>query len=326
MGTSSSRSRLSGLRAWSCGAVLVGAALSGGSAGAASATVPGAPTITSVTAVGLNSLVVAFKGPASNGGARIASYRAVCTSRDGGLSGAHNATHSPVGVRSLTASKTYTCTATATNAVGTGPASATSSPVVVRPSAPAAPTITSVKAVELRSVLVAFTKPADDGGAPITNYRATCSSTSGGATRSQEEAASPIIVGGLTAAETYRCIVAADNRVGLGQPSLPSSAVVARPTAPGAPTITSVKALGLRSISVAFTAPDNNGGASITHYLVDCTSRNGGVSRDRDAPQSPIRVAGLTAGKTYTCTVAASNDVRLGPASPPSKPVVPRAP
>jgi hypothetical protein len=299
--------------------------VSGASAGAASATVPGAPTIRSVKAVGLNTLAVSFVAPTSDGGAHILSYRALCTSSDGGVSGAHDATHSPIGVRSLTGNKTYTCTVTADNAVGAGPSSAPSRPAVVRPSAPAEPTITAAKAVGLRAVRLAFTKPTDDGGALVRNYRATCTSTAGGATRTQQATQSPITVPGLTAADTYTCVVAAHNRVGFGDPSAPSPPVIPRPTAPGPPAISSVKAIGQRALSVAFTPPTNDGGAPITNYLVTCTSTNGGLHRDRDAASSPIRVAGLTANKTYTCTVAASNNVRLGPSSLPSKPVVPRA-
>jgi len=303
---------------------MIGAVMSVASAGAANATVPGAPTITSVKAVGLNSVVVAFAEPGNDGGEDIVNYQATCVSTDGGTARAHDATKSPIRVPSLTANATYTCTVTATNAVGTGPASTPSAAVVVRPKAPAAPTITSVKAVELRAITVAFTKPADDGGAPITNYRATCTSGTGGAMHAREAHQSPITVANLTAAETYTCTVAADNRIGLGQASLPSAPVIARPTAPEAPTITSVRAIGQRSILVAVTAPANDGGARITHYLVVCRSRDGGAAHSREAPQSPIRVAGLTPKKTYTCTVAASNNIRLGPASVPSKPVVVR--
>ena len=152
----------------------------------------------------------------------------------------------------------------------------------------------------------------------------TCTSTTGGATHAREAHQSPITVTDLTAADSYRCTVAADNRVGLSPSSAGSSLVTARPTAPGAPTITSVNPIGSRKVMVAFNAPADNGGARIRNYLVVCTSSNGGTRHDRAATRSPIRVVGLTSSKTYTCTVAANNGVRHGPASPPSLPVVVR--
>ena len=51
-------------------------------AAAAKATVPGAPTITTVTP-GTRSVVVAFTAPADNGGARISGYRVACTPSSG---------------------------------------------------------------------------------------------------------------------------------------------------------------------------------------------------------------------------------------------------
>jgi len=308
-----------------CGVAIVAVSLGGVPASAATPTKPAAPTITSVRAVGNRSIEIRFAKPASDGGSRVSGYHGLCASTNGGVTATHSATHSPVVVVSLTAGKTYTCTVSASNVVGVGPASVPSSPVVARPTPPGAPTVTSVTATGLRSITVAFTKPASNGGARISNYRAACSSTNGGTPRSRQASTSPITVAGLTAADTYTCTAAAHNNIGFGTASAPSSPVVARPTAPGAPTIISVKAIGQRSVSVTLTKPANDGGAPITNYLVTCTSSNGGAKRSRLAHAPPIRVAGLTAGKTYTCTVAASNNIRFGPASPPSKPVIVRS-
>ena len=309
-----------------CGVAILALALSAAPAGAATLTVPSAPTIKSVKPSGNRAILVTIGKPASDGGSRISSYRAVCSSKNGGVTGAHVATSSPVRVPSLTAGRTYTCTAVANNSVGAGPASAPSLPVVARPTPPGPPTVTSVAAVGLRAIQVAFRKPTLTGGSAILVYRATCRSSDGGSTRTQQAKNSPIRVQGLTAADEYTCVVAAGNNVGLGVASAPSSPVVPRPVAPGAPTITSVKAVGLRSVSVAFTAPASDGGTAVTSYFVSCTSKNGGATRSRVAPpHSPIVVAGMTAGKIYTCTAAASNGVRRGEPSAPSKPVVPRA-
>ena len=132
---------------------------------------------------------------------------------------------------------------------------------------------------------------------------------------------SPIFVAGLTAAKTYTCTVRARNKVGLGPASAPSDAVVVLASAPGAPTITAVTA-GRRSVKVVFNKPADNGGAKITDYRVKCSSNDGGAKGSRGASKSPVVVAGLTAAKTYTCTVTARNHIGLGPASAPSGPVV----
>jgi fibronectin type III domain protein len=92
-------------------------------------------------------------------------------------------------------------------------------------SVPGAPTITGVTA-GVRSVKVAFTKPSDDGGAPITNYRVAWTSSDGGAKGSHEGPKSPIVVSGLNAGKTYTCTVRARNKVGFGAASAPSDPVV----------------------------------------------------------------------------------------------------
>jgi hypothetical protein len=324
-GKSVSKSRPRGLELWLCCVAIVGVALSSASAGAASATAPGAPHVNSVKASGKRTITVAFGKPGTDGGAPISIYRALCTSSDGGIAGANDSLRSPIRVASLSAGRTYTCTVRARNRVGEGPASKPSDPVIVRPKPPAAPTITSVKPTGLRAVLVTFSKPSDDGGAPISRYQAACASSTGGVARVQQGPRSPIRVGGLSASDTYTCTVAAGNAIGLGSASEQSSPVVPRPVAPGPPTLTSAKATGRRSVTVAFDPPADNGGAAITNYLVRCASTDGGAKRSRLAHPSPIRVNGLTAAKTYRCTVAASNNVALGKASALSKPFVVRS-
>lgn len=103
---------------------------------------PGAPTSLTVAA-GDTSAVVSFSAPASNGGASITSYTVSCTSSDGGVSGSATGTSSPITVSSLTNGKTYTCSATATNAAPlTSAASAASnvfSPAVAALAIPTGP-------------------------------------------------------------------------------------------------------------------------------------------------------------------------------------------
>ena len=76
------------------------------------------------------------------------------------------------------------------------------------------------------------------------------------------------------------------------------------PSAPAAPTVTR----GNAQISVAFVAPANSGSA-ITGYTASCTSSDGGAAGSNTGAASPIVVSALTNGKTYTCTVLATNAV-----------------
>jgi hypothetical protein len=88
-------------------------------------TVPGFPAITTV-APGNGAATVSFTPPASNGGSAITSY--TVTSSPGNLSA--TGTTSPILVTGLTNGQTYTFTVTATNAIGIGPASSASAPVI----------------------------------------------------------------------------------------------------------------------------------------------------------------------------------------------------
>jgi cytochrome c peroxidase len=128
------------------GAFLAVAACGGGGGGVASGTgggpvvvltAPGAPTIGAATP-GNASAGVAFSPPASDGGAAITSYTATCTA--GATSRTASAAASPITVSNLTNGTAFACSVTATNSVGTGPASAA---VSVTPNGPLA-TPTSV--------------------------------------------------------------------------------------------------------------------------------------------------------------------------------------
>jgi hypothetical protein len=126
----------------------------------ASLSVPGAPTIGTATA-GNATASVAFTAPASNGGSPITSY--TVTSNPGGITATGPA--SPISVTGLTNGTAYTFTVTATNAVGTGAASAPSNavtPVTV-------PTVTTAaqSAVTSTSATLGGNVTAD-GGASVT--------------------------------------------------------------------------------------------------------------------------------------------------------------
>lgn len=93
--------------------------------GGAGASPPGAPTGVSAGSATASTMSVSFSAPANNGGSAITGF--TVTSSPGGVTA--SGASSPITVTGLTASTSYTFTVTATNAIGTSPASAASSAV-----------------------------------------------------------------------------------------------------------------------------------------------------------------------------------------------------
>jgi hypothetical protein len=130
---------------------------------------------------------------------------------------------------------TYTFTVSATNSVGTGPASTASNAVTpsapTAPAAPAAPTATPANA----SATVTWSAPANDGS-PITSYTVTPYIGTAAQTPTTVTGSPPLTsatITGLTNGTTYTFTVSATNAVGAGPASAASNAVT--PTATTAP-------------------------------------------------------------------------------------------
>jgi len=79
-------------------------------------------------------------------------------------------------------------------------------------------------------------------------------------------------------------------------------------SAPGAPTIGTATVVSPTSMTISFTAPGSNGGATIETYTA--TSSPGSITgRIYQAGSGSITVTGLTPSTSYTFTVTASNSV-----------------
>jgi predicted RNA-binding protein with TRAM domain len=224
----------------------------------------------------------------------------------------------------------YTFTVAAKNARGTGPDSVSTAPMVV--GAPAAPT--AVKAVSSStttatgSLTVTFANGANNGSA-ITSQTATCVSSNSGATKTgihSGATAAPIIVAAVTTGKTYTCTVKATNDRGAGPASPASLPVIvgspAPPTNVVAKSGSTTTATG--SLTVKFAVGANNGSA-ITSQTATCVSSDGGVTKSGShsgATAAPITVAAVTTGKTYRCSVKATNARGGGLPSVSSLPVI----
>jgi phosphatidylethanolamine-binding protein (PEBP) family uncharacterized protein len=113
--------------------------------------VPGAPSITAITA-GNGSLSIAFSAPSSTGNSTITGYTASCAAASDTKTGTGSS--SPITVSGLANGTSYSCTMTATNSVGTGPASAA---VSATPVAPATFSLTAVGGVSSGALADTYT-------------------------------------------------------------------------------------------------------------------------------------------------------------------------
>jgi len=151
-------------------------------------------------------------------------------------------------------------------------------------------------------------------GAGVTSYRVTV--LKAGVVFKTVTFASPAltqVISGLANGTAYTFKVAAGNVAGVGLPTAASLAAVVG--APGPPRAVTVLRVASGSIKVTFTAPLVTNGAAITGYTATCASSNLGVTKTKTGTASPLTVTLLSPGKTYKCTVKASNSRGAGPAS-----------
>ncbi|MEJ6521666.1 putative Ig domain-containing protein, partial [Shewanella bicestrii] len=264
------------------------------------AVVPSAPAIGTATA-GDTQASVAFVAPANTGGTSIMGYTVSVSPPD---VAPVNGASSPILVTGLTNGQVYTFTVTANNSAGAGATSAASNSVT--PAASQSITFTNPGAQNFGTspTLVATS---DSGLIPTftSSTLGVCTISSGGV---------------LTFVTVGTCTINADQ---VGNASYLAATQVSRSfsvnaVVPSAPTIGTATA-GNAQATVSFSAPAFTGGAVITGYSL--VSTPGGITAS--GTSSPITIAGLTNGTSYSFTVAAINSVGTGSASTASNTVKP---
>lgn len=283
---------------------------------------PGAPTNATASA-GYGSATVTWSAPASNGDSPISGYTVysspgnlICTT-----TGATTCT-----VLGLTAGISYTFTVTATNAIGTGPASSPSNAVIpfyptetllyssLNPSTTGAAVTLSAQVISVKGTPTAGTVSFTANGVEITGCAAVAL-TSGTAT-----CTTMLLPSGLNA----NAIVANYSGVS-GFPASTSATFnqyvvdsLIQTTPPGVPTNVTATP-GNNQASISWLPPANTGGSAITGYTVTYgvttatpTSSSYTTSGCTTTGAVSCVVGGLTNGTSYTFMVTATNSSGTG--------------
>ena len=223
-------------------------------------------------------------------------------------------------IAGLTNGSSFSFSVAAINAAGAGQPSAYASMIFVGvPSAPTGVTVRPRGAYKATGALTVTYAAGAANGSKTTSFVARCTSSNGGATSTEAVNKStplPLIVAHVTTKKTYRCSVTAYTAGATSIPSaLSAPVIVGVPQAPPQP---AVKRTARGTLKVTIKSA-NGDGAPLTGFKASCSSSNGGRARSKtvgSAKPKPITVTGLTAGKTYTCTVVATNGRGTGAPSP----------
>jgi titin len=222
-------------------------------------------------------------------------------------------------ISGLTNDVEYKFKVAAKNTIGTGP---TTSELLAIPSgvvtAPSAPTITSATPGAAQ-VSLAWDAPTNNGGEAVSSYMIEYNE-SGQTTWTEFTVSgvtfttSPRTITGLTNGTEYYFRVSAANSAGFGDASAAFGPV--KPvTVPGTPTITAVTA-GDEQVSVEWNAPSDNGGATISNYIIEYSEDafiwDEFTVSGTTFTTSPQTVTGLTNDTAYYFRVAAVNSAGTG--------------
>jgi hypothetical protein len=279
-------------------------------------TLPGAPTITGISAAD-RQLTVNWRAPTSNGGSPVTSYTAIA--QPGSITCAAVAPSTSCTLLGLSNGSVYSITVLATNAAGNSieSSSLNASPVTI----PGKPTISAVEP-GANSALVRWRAPATTGGASVTSYRVVA--TPGGASCQTTGAEFSCRVTGLENGTTYTFSVTATNNAGVGTASSTFNGVPS--TVPGVPrNVTATPQDG--ALKVTWSAPTYDGGTAVTGYTA--TVRSTGDNCSVNAATLTCTIAGLVNGEDYIVDVTANNNsgssepVGSNTATPRTKPTAP---
>ena len=290
---------------------LVGSATTLGTAEYA-ATPPGLPTALSSPSHDASSVSLTWTAPTDDGGRAITDYVVEYLPSGGSWTTFADgvSTTAAATVTGLTKGASYSFRVSAVNAEGTGTSSSSISvipavvPGVVRSVTEGAHTATSVG--------LSWLAPLDNGGQSITDYVVDFKPSGGSWTRFNDGVSTTLsaVVTGLTQGTSYQFRVAAVTVEGEGSAVLLASSVIPR-TVPGMPTGLVETSHTGTTVSLSWNAPSNNGGLSISDYVIEykeVAASSWNVFNDGTSSSTSATVTGLNKGTKYVFRVSAVTD------------------
>jgi fibronectin type 3 domain-containing protein len=278
--------------------------------------VPTAPTIISVTA-GNTTLALAWSAPASDGGLAVTSYdiyRGTTSSAETYLTSVGNVTTWTDST--LTNGTTYFYQVRAVNQKGASPLSAERSgtPVGVG-TLPSAPQSVGVKPNDAKGIVVTWKAPRTIGSSAIVAYKIYRGTASKGETLLAT--VGNVLTFTDTAVKngtTYYYQITAVN--GVGESPRTSEKSATRGTAPTAPRSVTATA-GTGNVTLKWSSPSSNGGASVTGYRIYRGTTSGGETLLATAGGTATSFVDSTAtkGTRFYYYVTAVNPLGESPAS-----------
>ena len=294
------------------------------------ATAPDPPTNLVATPVKPTQVNLFWSAPANNGGAGVNNYKIEFKTGSGSWS-VLATTSGPETFymhENLITDTTYAYRVSANNNAGT---SNPSSEISATPnssstaSLPGAPTNLIGVAASPTQANLSWSAPANNGGYPISGYKIEYRIGSGSYMTLVENTGSTITTyshSPITTGTVYVYRVYAITAFGTG--TSPTSEAVVKSTAtsalaaPGAPTALSASAVSPTQINLSWSAPTNNGGASITGYKIESKSGTGSFTSlvaNTGTTSTTYSHTGLATGTAYTYRVYAINSVGTSVAS-----------
>ena len=271
----------------------------------------------------------------TDGGAALSNHRVYAGTTPGSLTllaSTGSGANTSFVVNGLANGQTYHFHVTAVNARGESAPSNPASAAPASGAAPPGPPQALAAAWGDGTVTLTWNAPATDGGSAITGYHVyQGASPTGTAWVAATDAGTLTYAAtGLTNGQTYHFNVTAANALGQGATT---PTVSATPLATPDPPTALLATPGDRSVTLAWTAPLDTGGAPITSYHVYAGTTSGGTTwlASTGGPNATFTVNGLTNGVAYFFNVTAvtaggqsagPNEVSAVPATRPNAPVL----